>query len=177
MNEKLTWDSTENEKLLGRLVREKYKTDYFILDKFPLAIRPFYTMPDPVNPELSNSYDFFMRGEEILSGAQRIHDPEFLKERMKAAGINPADMSGYLDAFKLGAPPHGGGGIGESLESAERAELTRIRSGTSHHAILEVEQHQESFTLPTRPQETPALGFPRMICITRPAVRMRRHLR
>lgn len=106
--------STENEKLLGRLVREKYKTDYFILDKFPLAIRPFYTMPDPVNPELSNSYDFFMRGEEILSGAQRIHDPEFLKERMQAAGINPADMSGYLDAFKLGAPPHGGGGIGQS---------------------------------------------------------------
>lgn len=105
-------DSTENEKLLGRLVREKYQTDYFILDKFPLSIRPFYTMPDPVNPELSNSYDFFMRGEEILSGAQRIHDPAFLSERMQAAGINPSDMSGYLDAFKLGAPPHGGGGIG-----------------------------------------------------------------
>jgi len=106
--------STENEKLLGRLVKEKYHTDYFILDKFPLSIRPFYTMPDPVNPELSNSYDFFMRGEEILSGAQRIHDPAFLAERMKAAGINPDDMSGYLDAFKLGAPPHGGGGIGQS---------------------------------------------------------------
>ena len=72
-------------------------------------------MPDPVNPELSNSYDFFMRGEEILSGAQRIHDPAFLAERMKAAGINPDDMSGYLDAFKLGAPPHGGGGIGMFL--------------------------------------------------------------
>jgi aspartyl/asparaginyl-tRNA synthetase len=42
--------STENEKWLGRLVKEKYKTDYFILDKFPLAIRPFYTMPDPEDP-------------------------------------------------------------------------------------------------------------------------------
>jgi aspartyl/asparaginyl-tRNA synthetase len=41
---------TANEKWLGRLVREKYHTDYFILDKFPLAVRPFYTMPDPVNP-------------------------------------------------------------------------------------------------------------------------------
>lgn len=25
----------------------------------------------------------FMRGEEILSGAQRIHDPEFLVQRAK----------------------------------------------------------------------------------------------
>jgi len=105
--------STENEKFLGRLVKQKYGTDYFILDKFPLSIRPFYTMPDPSNSELSNSYDFFMRGEEILSGAQRIHDPDFLVERMKVAGIEPASMEGYLNAFRLGAPPHGGGGIGE----------------------------------------------------------------
>ena len=128
-------DSTENEKFLGRLVREKYKTDYFILDKFPLAIRPFYTMPDPVDPALSNSYDFFMRGEEILSGAQRVHDPIFLAEKMKGAGIDPSSMQGYLDAFRLGAPPHGGGGIGESalLVAApcsymrEKRSLTRSR--------------------------------------------------
>lgn len=42
--------STANEKFLGKLVRDKYQTDYFILDKFPLAVRPFYTMPDPKNP-------------------------------------------------------------------------------------------------------------------------------
>lgn len=41
--------STPNEKLLGRLVKAKYDTDFYILDKFPLAIRPFYTMPDPEN--------------------------------------------------------------------------------------------------------------------------------
>ena len=40
-------DSTENEKRLGRLVKAKYDTDYFIIDKFPMALRPFYTMPDP----------------------------------------------------------------------------------------------------------------------------------
>jgi len=36
----------------------------------------------------SNSYDMFMRGEEILSGAQRVHDPEYLTERVKAHGIS-----------------------------------------------------------------------------------------
>lgn len=106
--------STENEKLLGKLVREKYNTDFYILDKFPLAIRPFYTMPDSEDPRYSNSYDFFMRGEEILSGAQRIHDPVLLKERMKAHEIDPdvPGLNDYIDAFTYGCAPHAGGGIG-----------------------------------------------------------------
>lgn len=41
--------TTANEKLLGKIIREKYDTDFYILDKFPLKVRPFYTMPDPVN--------------------------------------------------------------------------------------------------------------------------------
>ena len=38
--------NTENEKRLGRLVKKEHGTDYYILDKFPIALRPFYTMPD-----------------------------------------------------------------------------------------------------------------------------------
>lgn len=104
--------STANEKLLGKLVKEKYHTDFYILDKFPLGVRPFYTMPDPKDPKYSNSYDFFMRGEEILSGAQRIHDPDFLVERANEHGVDIATIQPYVDAFKIGAPPHAGGGIG-----------------------------------------------------------------
>ncbi|KAG7663461.1 DPS1 [[Candida] subhashii] len=106
--------STENEKLLGKLVRDKYDTDFYILDKFPLAVRPFYTMPDPEDPRYSNSYDFFMRGEEILSGAQRIHDPELLKERIRAHEVDPnvPGLKDYVDAFSYGCAPHAGGGIG-----------------------------------------------------------------
>ncbi|SAL94836.1 hypothetical protein [Absidia glauca] len=104
--------STANEKFLGKLVKEKYHTDFYILDKFPLEIRPFYTMPDAKNPKYSNSYDFFIRGEEILSGAQRIHDPDFLEERAKVHGVDLSTIQPYIDAFKIGAPPHAGGGIG-----------------------------------------------------------------
>jgi len=104
--------STENEKRLGRLVKAKYDTDYYIIDKFPMALRPFYTMPDPEDPTLSNSYDFFMRGEEILSGAQRIHEPKLLSEKMLSKGVDPDSMKPYVDAFRMGCPPHGGGGIG-----------------------------------------------------------------
>jgi len=104
--------STPNEKLLGRLVKAKYDTDFYILDKFPLAIRPFYTMPDPNNEKYSNSYDMFMRGEEILSGAQRVHDPDFLTERAKHHGIDISKIAAYIEAFRFGCSPHAGGGIG-----------------------------------------------------------------
>ncbi|RZF37220.1 hypothetical protein LSTR_LSTR014387 [Laodelphax striatellus] len=104
--------STPNEKLLGRLVKAKYDTDFYVLDKFPLAVRPFYTMPDPTNNKYSNSYDVFMRGEEIMSGAQRIHDAEFLTKRATEHGIDLEKIKAYVDAFRFGCPPHAGGGIG-----------------------------------------------------------------
>lgn len=60
-----------------------------MLHRYPAAARPFYTMPCQDDPNYTCSYDFFMRGEEILSGAQRIHDPHFLAENAKKIGVNP----------------------------------------------------------------------------------------
>jgi len=104
--------STTNEKFLGNLVRQEFNTDFYVLDKYPLVVRPFYTMPDPIDERYSNSYDMFMRGEEILSGAQRIHDPELLLQRAKHHGIEIPKIQAYIDAFKYGCSPHAGGGIG-----------------------------------------------------------------
>jgi len=103
---------TTKEKQLGDLVREKYGVDFYFMDKYPLSVRPFYTMPDPNNPELSNSYDFFIRGQEILSGAQRIHEPSLIEERAKHWGIELKEIESYINSFRNGAMPHGGGGIG-----------------------------------------------------------------
>jgi nondiscriminating aspartyl-tRNA synthetase len=119
--------STENEKKLGDIVAEKYGTDFFFLDKFPLAVRPFYTMPDPKNPNLSNSYDFFIRGQEILSGAQRIHDPDLIEERATVHGIDLKDIKSYVDSFRHGTQPHAGGGIGLERVVMLYLGLTNIR--------------------------------------------------
>jgi aspartyl/asparaginyl-tRNA synthetase len=141
--------STRAEQTLGRLVREKYHTDYYILgkqdssdcttarsntiptDKFPASARPFYTMPDPENSLLSNSYDIFIRGEEVLSGSQRIHDSIFLEKKMKEAGIDPETMTDYLNGFKWGCPPHGGGGVG-----LERVVMLMLKLGDVRWASL-----------------------------------------
>eukprot|EP01084_Bolivina_argentea_P054703 100310_1 len=104
--------NTEQEKALGNIVKKKYGTDFFIMDKYPLAVRPFYSMPCPEDGRLSNTFDIFIRGEEITSGGQRIHIHDLLEERAKAWEVPLDTIHGYLDSFKHGAEPHGGGGIG-----------------------------------------------------------------
>ena len=106
--------STRDEKLLGAVMSRVKGIDFYVIDKFPAELRPFYTMPDPADPAVSNSYDIFIRGEEVTSGAQRIHDPQMLLARA-AAMEPPVDLTpiqAYVDSFKYGAFPHAGGGIG-----------------------------------------------------------------
>lgn len=104
--------NTTNEKLLGKLVKERYGVDFFISDRFPSTVRPFYTMPCPDDPLYTNSYDMFIRGEEISSGAQRIHDSEMLLQRAASLSVDLKPIMEYVDSFKLGAWPHGGFGAG-----------------------------------------------------------------
>ena len=56
--------ATRDEIRLGEVMKEKFKTDYYILDKFPRSARPFYTMPDAQDERYTNSFDVFVRGQE-----------------------------------------------------------------------------------------------------------------
>lgn len=69
-------------------------------------------MPDPNDERWANAYDLFLRGEEITSGAQRIHDAKMLAEKCESAGVPVESIQSYVDAFKYGSYPHGGAGIG-----------------------------------------------------------------
>ena len=122
---------TRDEVQLGRVIKEKLGTDYYVLDKFPVNARPFYAMPDPNNPKLTNSFDIFLRGQEILSGGQRIHDASMLLEKMERLKVDPMSMEDYIQAFQWGAPPHGGGGIG-----LERILMLLLNLGNIRHASL-----------------------------------------
>lgn len=104
--------NTEMEKKLGEIVKAKFGTDFYIMHRYPLAARPFYTMPCPDDPLYTNSFDVFIRGEEIISGAQRIHEPELLSRRATECGIDVSTISSYVDSFRYGAVPHGGCGVG-----------------------------------------------------------------
>ncbi|XVF48104.1 hypothetical protein PTKIN_Ptkin03bG0164700 [Pterospermum kingtungense] len=66
--------NTEAERKLGQLVLEKYGTEFYILHRYPLAVRPFYTMPCYDNPLYSNSFDVFVRGNQQDQSFSRIMD-------------------------------------------------------------------------------------------------------
>jgi len=103
---------SDNEKVLGKIIKEKYGTDFYIVDKFPFNVRAFYTMPDPEDPRYGNAYDIFLRGEEISSGAQRQHNTQLLEEQLRNRGLDPNEMRGYVDCFSYGSNPHAGCGLG-----------------------------------------------------------------
>lgn len=122
---------TRDEIQLGRVIKERYHTDYYIIDKFPASARPFYTMPDPEDPTYTNSFDIFVRGQEITSGGQRIHDADMLKKSMEKAKVDPDTMEEYMQGFYWAAPPHAGAGIG-----LERLCMLFLQLGDIRHASL-----------------------------------------
>lgn len=136
---------TRDEIRLGELVKEKYKTDYYILDKFPVNARPFYAMLDPNNPKVTNAFDIFVRGQEIVSGGQRVHDAAALEERMRKSGLDPATMEEYMEGFLWGTPPHAGAGIGMERLLMLILKISNIRFATMFH------RDPRSFPLQSQP--------------------------
>jgi aspartyl-tRNA synthetase len=61
---------------------------------------------------LAYQYDIVCNGVELSSGAIRNHSPEIMYKAFAIAGYPPEEVDrrfgGMINAFKLGAPPHGG---------------------------------------------------------------------
>ncbi len=70
---------------------------------------------DPGNVK-ANAYDLVINGVEIGGGSIRIHDEELQSEMFKLLGFSAeeaqAQFGFLLNAFKYGAPPHGGIALG-----------------------------------------------------------------
>ena len=73
------------------------------------------TTKDPLDI-LAYQYDIVCNGVELSSGAIRNHRPEIMYKAFEIAGYSQADVdtnfAGMINAFKFGAPPHGGSAPG-----------------------------------------------------------------
>ncbi len=71
------------------------------------------TAPEKV---FAQAYDLVLNGIELSSGSIRITNPELQKKMFKSLGMSDEEAAlkfGFLtDAYRYGAPPHGGMGIG-----------------------------------------------------------------
>lgn len=121
----------EHERQICEYAKREFGSDFVFITRFPTKKRAFYTMADPADPEWSLSYDLLYRGLEILSGAQRIHDYDALVQKMKDRGMDPEKFSFYLQAFKAGMPPHGGGSIGLERITARMLELQNVKEAAA----------------------------------------------
>lgn len=124
-----TWGEDFSRETEAKLAEVLGYSTYFIT-KWPTAIRAFYSMPSDEDPKICNAYDLNYEGLEISSGAQRVHKPEVLIEQLKSRGLNPSDFEFYVNAFRVGAPPHCGWSIGCDRFTMKICGLHNIREAT-----------------------------------------------
>jgi len=99
-----------------------------------------FTSPKPEDMNLfetnpgamkANAYDLVINGVEIGGGSIRIHDRELQQKMFHVLGFTPADAEdqfGFLmNAFRFGAPPHGGIAFGFDRWASLFAGLDSIR--------------------------------------------------
>ncbi len=113
-------------------------------DGHPIPAHHPFTMPHPEDRPLlesgagldlltvrSLSYDLVLNGWELGSGSVRIHDPDLQAQVFAVLGIDAAvatERFGFLlDAFRYGAPPHAGFGMGIDRLAAILAGEDNIR--------------------------------------------------
>ncbi|HTR80523.1 MAG TPA: aspartate--tRNA ligase [Bacteroidota bacterium] len=95
--------------------------EYSEEEKRYVAMHHPFTSPKPEDAHLLESdpskararaYDLVLNGNEIAGGSIRIHTPELQSKVFGLLGIGPEEAKlkfGFmLDAFRFGAPPHGG---------------------------------------------------------------------
>ncbi len=109
---------------------EKHGSDLVTITHFPTKKRAFYTMPDPMEPENSLSFDILFRGVEISSGSQRIHEYAKILEAIKDRGMDPKNFALYLQAFEYGMPPEGGFSFGLERITMHILGLANVREAS-----------------------------------------------
>lgn len=120
----------ESELLLAKYVREKHRSDFFFLNRFPYKVKPFYVMRVDEEPEYARSVDLIYKGIELSSGGQREHRYERIVKQAKEKGISLANIEWFAKFFRYGAPPHGGFSLGIERLTMDLLNMPNITEAT-----------------------------------------------
>lgn len=120
----------EHERMLSTYAAENLSSDFMYVTHYPTSKRPFYTYEDEDDPGYTKSFDLLFRGVEITTGGQRRHTEEMMREGLEMKGLDPENFSFYLQAFRVGMPPHGGIGMGLERLTQKFLELENVKEAT-----------------------------------------------
>ncbi len=117
----------ESEQILASFVKREYDSDFFFVNRFPFAVKPFYVMRVEDDPRWARSVDLVYKGLEQSSGGQREHRYDRIVSQIIEKGINPENLEWFTKFFRYGVPPHGGFCLGVERLVMQLLDLGNVR--------------------------------------------------
>ena len=112
---------------------------------------------------LAWQYDIVCNGVELSSGAIRNHRPDIMYKAFEIAGYTSAEVdenfSGMINAFKFGAPPHGGSAPGIDRIVMLLADEPNIREVILFPMNQKAEDLMMNAPAPVMPKQLKELGI------------------
>ncbi len=111
----------------------------------------------------ANAYDLVLNGIELASGSIRITDPELQKRIFSLLGLSDEEAHekfGFLtDAFKFGAPPHGGIGLGLDRLVMQMLKLETLRDCVAYPKVQNASEPMTECPAIVDSEQLEALGL------------------
>ena len=121
-----------------------------------------YLDSDPASVR-AKAYDLVLNGVELSSGSIRITDYELQQRMFEALGLSDEEIAakfGFLvDAYKYGAPPHGGMGIGLDRLSMLLCGADNIRDVTAFPKVQNASELMSGCPSPIDAKQLEELGI------------------
>ncbi|MDA4126793.1 MAG: aspartate--tRNA(Asn) ligase [Thaumarchaeota archaeon] len=119
-----------SQRAIAAHVKEETGSDFFFLNRFPSAAKPFYVMRVDDEPEYARSVDLVYKGLELSSGGQREHRHDKIVAQIKEKGYDVDALKWFTEPFRYGVPPHGGYSFGIERFVAYLLGIQNIKEAT-----------------------------------------------
>ncbi|MEK7194143.1 MAG: aspartate--tRNA(Asn) ligase [Patescibacteria group bacterium] len=122
--------SPEEERAISEYVKKEFNHDFVFITEYHKSKSAFYHMRLEEGSDRSRRADLLYKGIEVTTLAQREHRVEILEKQAKEKGMNLKPLKDYVNFFRYGCPPHGGGGVGPARFIMRILDLPNVREAT-----------------------------------------------
>lgn len=122
--------SPEEERAISEYIKKEKNHDFVFITEYHKSKSAFYHMRLDKDSDRSRRADLLYRGLEVTTLAQREHRVDILTKQAKEKEMSLDSLKDYINFFRYGCPPHGGGGIGPGRLIMKILDLPNVREAT-----------------------------------------------